>query len=112
MLGALILPVLLSQTQLQTTEVSLSKKLDGEIEHSFTVSPNGLHIAYGVTKNGKEFVVVDGTPGKPYQKLPRWPLTEAGIKPQIIFSPTGDRVAYVATDGSHSMVVVNGVEGP
>ncbi|MDQ3133219.1 MAG: hypothetical protein M3Q76_00230, partial [Acidobacteriota bacterium] len=101
-----------TQLRLVTREVSLGQPHAGEIKYSREFSPDGLHVAYSVKTAEGEFVVVDGVAGKTYTGIPRYPLTEAGIKSQIVFSLDGRRVAYVAQRGAKFLVVVDAKEGP
>jgi hypothetical protein len=101
-----------TRLRLVTREVSLGKPHAGEIRLSREFSPNGLHVAYSVRTAEGEFVVVDGAAGRTYTEIPRYPLTEAGVESQIIFSPDGGRVAYVARRGARFLVVADSREGP
>jgi Tol biopolymer transport system component len=98
--------------RLVTHEVSLGKLQPGEVKYSRVISSDQKHIAYTVKTNDGEFVMVDGVAGKTYTSIPRYQLTEAGVKEQIRFSPDGRRVTYVARRGEKSLVVVDGKEGP
>ncbi len=63
------------------------------------LSPDGKHVAFGASRNGKWFVVVDGREGAPYDDV-RVPM----------FSPDGRHVAYAAKRGVKQLVVVDGRE--
>jgi hypothetical protein len=64
-------------------------------------SPDGNRLAYKATRAGKQFLVVDGTPGPAYDGV---------VAP--VFSDNGARVAYVAKQGAEEFYVVDGKEGP
>ena len=88
-------------------EVSLGRAHAGEIQYSAAHSPNRRRIAFAAKVNGGEAVFVDGVPGTTFTQIARYPLTEAGIQNQIIFSPDSRRVAYVAKRGQKFLVVVD-----
>src|SRR5262249_6629811 len=69
------------------------------IPELFVVSPDSQHVAYGARAGQKQFVVVDGQAGKPYQAL---------VVGMLRFSPDSRRLAYAAQDGRKSFVVVDG----
>lgn len=70
----------------------------------FTISADGLHLAYSVSKGnvkeGRGFTVVDGEVGKSFDAT--------GVP---VFSPYGKTVAYVAFQGDKYFIVKNGEEG-
>src|SRR5687767_7140267 len=74
-------------------EVSLGRAHPGEIQYSVAHSPNRRRIAVAAKVNGGEAVFVDGVPGTAFTQTARYPLTEAGVQDQIIFSPDSQRVA-------------------
>ncbi|MCX7968080.1 MAG: hypothetical protein N3B10_06260 [Armatimonadetes bacterium] len=79
--------------------------LDGtEVEDNIVVppvfSPDGQRMAYGVSSEGKQFVVLDGVKGKSYDE----------ILPSLAFSPDGKRFIYAARKGKKFVAVVDGVE--
>ena len=76
-------------------------------------SPNGQHVLYFASSNGRfdrpsdqYFLVMDGVEGKGY-------AYRGGSLPQqnLTFSPDGKRFAFTVWDGKQVMPVIDGVEG-
>ncbi len=108
---------------------------------SIQFSPDGAKIAYLASRDGLEFLVVDGVEGRTYPDrgdspfpitfspdgrraayivpgFPRWRIVVDGIEPreyhaisEPVFSPDGRHVAFAAALGKRWRVVVDGVEG-
>ena len=87
---------------------SVSKKLVAQIdlsrwvEESFTVSSDIRRVAYVISTDGKQCVVVNGEQGKQYDSI---------LKGTPIFSPDSKRLAYGARVDAEQFVVVDGEEG-
>jgi hypothetical protein len=92
-------------------EVPLGRRQAGEVQYSWTISPNRRRIAFSAKVPSGEAVFVDGIPGGTYTEIARYPLTESGVQPQIIFSADSRRVAYVAKRGQKFLVVVDNKAG-
>lgn len=84
-------------------------------------SPDGRHLAYYASQNGKELVVVDGKPGQAFDKieLPILGLDDRlfsldkrfPIPPETVFSPDGRHFAYKAKQAEKWFVVEDGKPG-
>lgn len=86
------------ELNLTTTKLAT---IPGHYDVGFIVfSPNGQHVAYEATKEGKSFVVVDGKEGKLYDRVS-----------YLAFSPDSQHFAYVAKEKGKYFAVVNGKEG-
>ena len=83
--------------------------VDGSVKGTYThasrpyFSPNGHRVAWIAEREGREFAVVDGVEGKPYDGV---------AYERVEFSPDSRTVAFNAREGHSSFIVVNGVEGP
>jgi hypothetical protein len=91
-----------SSPKLNVTETLLGKMVEGFIPTSLVVSPDSKRVAYTVSREGKEFVVIDGVEGKEYDKIKQQTL---------VFSPDSKRIACVAQSGKKWFVVVDDVKG-
>jgi len=84
---------------LAVTETSLGK-MDGMVENTLVVSPDGRHAAFVVDRNGKKVVVADGKDIKEFDSVTA-----------IRFSPDGKRVVCAGVRGGKAVVFVDGQEG-
>src|SRR5262249_9291748 len=69
------------------------------ISEILAVSPDSQHVAYGAQAERKQFVIVDGQAGKPYQVI---------LGNMLRFSPNSQRLAYAVQEGQKSFIVVDG----
>jgi hypothetical protein len=67
-----------------------------------TVSPDRRHVAVWMRRGEREFVILDGVEGQPYDVR--------GDPWRLEFSPDSNRLAYVASKGGGEVVVVDGRE--
>lgn len=82
-----------SEKRVAKIDLSSSKK------DSITVSPDCRRVAFEAEVRFREFVVVDGKEGKPYDRVS-----------YIKFSPDSKRVAHLAKSGEKWMIVIDGRE--
>jgi hypothetical protein len=75
---------------------------DGVGRDTGRFSADGRHYAYVASRNGLQFVVLDGIEGKPYDGI-----TEGSLH----FSPDGGYLVYSAMRPGESFIVVGGTEG-
>lgn len=86
----------------QTVLPSLGMGLHAPQESSFKplFSKNGGGVAYSAEKNGKVYVVHNGSPGTLYETVG-----------EIVLSPDGRRIAYGALSEGKWRMVIDGTEG-
>jgi hypothetical protein len=85
-----------------STEVLIAPADSSWMLETLTISPDGERIASVAYKEDRQFVVVDGKPGKQYQSIGQGTL---------LFSPDGRRAAYTARENGRWFAVVDGKEG-
>jgi Tol biopolymer transport system component len=71
---------------------------------NFIFSPSGTRYACRAQKNNRQFVIVDGNAGAPYDGIP--------VKDNFTFSPDSKRFIYVALKNKTCVAVVDGREEP
>lgn len=100
--GFLALAILRAAPEMQEARLGSSPDFSIGIEtYKPVASRDGLHIAYAVKEGAKEFVVVDGTPQSPYDRIVVRPM----------FSPNGKHVLYAATGIENKQRFVMVVDG-
>jgi len=71
---------------------------------NFIFDPSGTQFAFRAQKNNRQFTVVDGNPGTPYDGIL--------VKDNFAFSPDGKRFIYVAVKNKACVAVAGGREEP
>jgi hypothetical protein len=71
-----------------------------------TVSPDRRHVAVWMRRGKRQFVILDGVEGNPYD----YDIRGYPWRPE--FSPDSNRLAYVASEGENEVAVVDGSESP
>jgi len=72
--------------------------------HSLKFSPDGKHVAFVATNEGKQVCVLDGKSGEKYDKI-------GGSETDLVFSPDSQHLGYAAQKNNKWVVVVDGVAG-
>jgi hypothetical protein len=67
-------------------------------------SPDGRHLLHAATDGTRQFVLVDGESGPPYEYIV--------LGENEVFSPGSDHVSYVIKQGEHQHVTLDHVPGP
>ncbi|MFA5393225.1 MAG: hypothetical protein WC338_02060 [Candidatus Ratteibacteria bacterium] len=77
---------------------------------TFTVSSDGIRVAWIEKVGGNELAVVDGHQGKAYKTIGS-DIGESGLEGPPVFSPDSKKVAYAADIGHGCRIVENEQEG-